>query len=93
MLKTRLLDARGSALVPALLIMGVMLTSGIALVALTEGNQRDSRREREREAAFQLAEGVLNAQIYRLSTQWPSAESTDRATAPPAAVRRVRAAA
>jgi Tfp pilus assembly protein PilX len=77
MLKTRLIDARGSALVPALLIMGVMLTSGLALLALTEGNQRDSRREREREATFQLAEGVLNAQIYRLSTQWPSADSTD----------------
>lgn len=77
MLKTRLIDARGSALVPALLIMGVMLTSGLALLALTEGNQRDSRREREREAAFQLAEGVLNAQIYRLSTQWPSQNSED----------------
>jgi Tfp pilus assembly protein PilX len=77
MLKTRLIDARGSALVPALLIMGVMLTSGLALLALTEGNQRDSRREREREASFQLAEGVLNAQIYRLSTQWPSQRSEE----------------
>jgi Tfp pilus assembly protein PilX len=77
MLKTRLLDARGSALVPAMLIMGIMLTSGLALLALTEGNQRDSRREREREASFQLAEGVLNAQIYRLSTQWPSQESDE----------------
>jgi Tfp pilus assembly protein PilX len=77
MLKPRLADARGSALVPALMIMGLMLTSGLALLALTEGNQRDSRRERERESAFQLAEGVLNAQIYRLSTKWPSANSQD----------------
>jgi Tfp pilus assembly protein PilX len=83
MLKTRLIDARGSALVPALLIMGVMLTSGLALLALTEGNQRDSRREREREASFQLAEGVLNAQIYRLSTQWPS-QNADRTLYPAA---------
>jgi Tfp pilus assembly protein PilX len=75
MLKPRLTDARGSALVPALIIMSLMLTCGLALLVLTEGNQRDSRRERERESSFQLAEGVLNAQIYRLSTKWPSANS------------------
>jgi Tfp pilus assembly protein PilX len=75
MLIRRLTDPRGSALVPALVIMGLMLTFGLALLVLAEGNQRDSRRERERESSFQLAEGVLNAQIYRLSTRWPSAMS------------------
>jgi hypothetical protein len=72
MLTRRFTDSRGSALVPALVIMGLMLTFGMALLVLTEGNQRDSRRERERESSFQLAEGVLNSQIYRLSTHWPS---------------------
>jgi hypothetical protein len=77
MLKRRFTDPRGSALVPALVIMGLMSTFGLALLVLTEGNQRDSRRERERESSFQLAEGVLNAQIYRLSTKWPSKNSID----------------
>ena len=71
-LKTRLADPRGSALVPALMITVMMLGFGMAMLTLVEGNQSDSRRERERESSFELAEGVLNAQIYRLSTRWPS---------------------
>ena len=71
-LKTRFADPRGSALVPALMITVMMLAFGLAMLTLVEGNQSDSRRERERESSFELAEGVLNAQIYRLSTRWPS---------------------
>lgn len=71
-LKHRLADPRGSALVPALMITVMMLAFGMAMLTLVEGNQSDSRRERERESSFELAEGVLNAQIYRLSTRWPS---------------------
>ena len=71
-LKTRFADPRGSALVPALMITVMMLAFGMAMLTLVEGNQNDSRRERERESSFELAEGVLNAQIYRLSTRWPS---------------------
>jgi Tfp pilus assembly protein PilX len=71
-LKSRLADPRGSALVPALMITVMMLGFGMAMLTLVEGNQSDSRRERERESSFELAEGVLNAQIYRLSTRWPS---------------------
>jgi Tfp pilus assembly protein PilX len=71
MLRSRLADARGSALVPALLIMSLLLAFGAASLSLADGDQRDSRRERERESSFQLAEGVLNAAIYRLSTRWP----------------------
>ena len=75
MLRLRLAEARGSALVPALLIMSILLAFGAASLALVEGDQSDSRRERERESSFQLAEGVLNAEIYRLSTRWPAATS------------------
>ncbi len=77
-LKTRLADPRGSALVPALMITVMMLGFGMAMLTLVEGNQGDSRRERERESSFELAEGVLNAQIYRLSTRWPIARSRRR---------------
>jgi hypothetical protein len=73
MLRTRLADPRGSALIPALLITSILVAFGMASLSLVEGDQRDSRRERERESSFQLAEGVLNAEIYRLSTRWPAA--------------------
>lgn len=81
MLRLRLAEARGSALVPALLIMSILLAFGAASLALVEGDQSDSRRERERESSFQLAEGVLNAEIYRLSTRWPAATSLPYPTA------------
>jgi hypothetical protein len=58
------------------MIMVLLLAFGAASLTLVEGDQRDSRRERERESSFQLAEGVLNAEIYRLSTRWPGAQST-----------------
>jgi Tfp pilus assembly protein PilX len=74
-LRTRLADQRGSALIPALLITAILLGFGMASLQLVDGEQSDSRRERERESSFQLAEGVLNAEIYRLSTRWPGKES------------------
>jgi Tfp pilus assembly protein PilX len=80
-MRTRLIEDRGNALVVALLVMGIMLAFGLAVISLTEGNQGDSRRERETESSFQLAEGVLNAQIYQLSTRWPDALTAVR---PPA---------
>ena len=75
-MRSRLADARGSALIPALLITAILLGFGMASLSLVDGEQRDSRRERERESSFQLAEGVLNAEIYRLSTRWPGKVST-----------------
>jgi hypothetical protein len=80
-MRTRSIDERGNALITALLVMGVLLTFGLAVVALSEGNQSDSRRERESDSSFQLAEGALNAQIYQLSSRWPDALS---AVKPPA---------
>jgi Tfp pilus assembly protein PilX len=68
-------DERGHALVPAMLIMVILLSFGIATAAAIDTDQADSRRERERESSFQLTEGVLTAQIYQLSTAWPSATS------------------
>jgi hypothetical protein len=75
-------DERGNALVPALLIMVILLSFGIATAASIDTDQGDSRRERERESSFQLTEGVLTAQIYQLSTSWPSA--TTASTGPTA---------
>lgn len=66
---------RGSALVAALFVMMILISLAVAVAALAEGDQVASRHEREHESTFQLAEGVMNAQIFRLSTRWPSATS------------------
>jgi type II secretory pathway pseudopilin PulG len=62
---------RGFALVPAMLVMMILIGLAAATVALSQGDQVSARHEREGEASFQLAEGVMNAQIFRLSTRWP----------------------
>ncbi|MGH2944870.1 MAG: hypothetical protein ACRDPC_01115 [Solirubrobacteraceae bacterium] len=73
MLTRRIDDERGNALVISLFVMMVLLAFGIATAVMVEGDQRDSLRERTRESSFQITEGVLNAQIYQLSTRWPGA--------------------
>jgi Tfp pilus assembly protein PilX len=73
MLTERRSRERGSALVPAMLVMVLLMILAIAAASLAESDQVSSRQGREREASFQLTEGVLNAQIYQLSTRWPGA--------------------
>ena len=73
MLKRTFAAERGSALVPALLVMAILLAFGMSIAAGASTDQSDSRRERERETSFNLTEGALNAQIYQLSARWPGA--------------------
>lgn len=61
----------GSALITAVLLMAVMLTVSLATLGLVESQQRESGRERKREATFTLSEGVMNSQIFLLSRDWP----------------------
>jgi Tfp pilus assembly protein PilX len=77
----RLAGERGSALVPALLVMVMLLSFGLSVASAVDTDQGDSRRERERETSFNVTEGALNAQIYQLSTSWPGATSTTAPTA------------
>jgi hypothetical protein len=80
----RLIREDGSALISAMLIMSLMVILGFAVIGMVDGQQTDSRRERERESSFQLSEGALNAQIFQLSTRWPMNTSAGSATAYPA---------
>jgi Tfp pilus assembly protein PilX len=61
----------GSALITAMLVMMLLLIFGFSLLDAVDGQQADTRRERERESSFQVSEGALNAQIFQLSTRWP----------------------
>jgi Tfp pilus assembly protein PilX len=67
----------GFALVTAILVMAMCLMIGVALASLAGRQQGDARAQRERESSFAVTEGALNAQIFQLSTTWPSSNAPD----------------
>lgn len=76
---TRLLRTeRGSAIVTAMLLLAVMLTSGLALLAIVDTQTDVSAKTRIRETAFNLDEAALNAQVRALAQpgQWPGPVAT-----------------
>jgi Tfp pilus assembly protein PilX len=65
-------DETGSALFVAMIAMSLMLMMGLATVALTDQQTRQSGVERVRESSFNLAEGALQQQSYLLGGKgWP----------------------
>lgn len=70
-------DEQGSALVIAVIAMSLMLMLGLAALAMTDQQTRESGVERVRESSFNLAEGALQQQSFLLGGKsWPKA-STD----------------
>lgn len=67
----RLRNESGSALVIAMLSMVVMMGLGFSALAYVDGQQQASAKTRISDAAFNLAEGVLDTQVYLLSRAWP----------------------
>ena len=63
---------QGIALIAAVLIMSVMSGLGLALLLLTNNQQKASAREQASEAAFNVAEAALNAQVGQISRAWPA---------------------
>jgi hypothetical protein len=55
----------------AIVVMGLLMTLGLALLAQVDSEQAEGGRQRARESSFQVAEGALNAQVFQLSTRWP----------------------
>ena len=65
-------DERGSALFIAIVAMGLMLMLGLAALAMTDQQTKQSGIERVRESSFNLAEGALQQQSFLLGGQgWP----------------------
>jgi Tfp pilus assembly protein PilX len=62
---------QGFVLITAIILLAAMLGLGIALVAYTNSQQAASSREQAGEAAFNVAEAALNAQIAQISREWP----------------------
>jgi Tfp pilus assembly protein PilX len=66
----------GFALITALLVMAIILLMGFAMMSYVDGQTRDSGRENQREAGFELAESALSAQGFALSRAWPAASAS-----------------
>src|SRR3954469_19350008 len=62
----------GWVVIIAVMIMTLMLAVGLAIFKLSDTQMKQGRIDRERESAFNLAEGALVAQSYRLPSDWPS---------------------
>jgi hypothetical protein len=60
----------GWAVVTALLLMAIMLSSGVALAAVVDNQTKQSGATRNRETAFNLGEAALNAQVVALTRNW-----------------------
>src|SRR3954454_20134643 len=63
-------DEGGWALVTALMLMAVMVVGGLSLLSAVDTETSSSTVERQRETAFNLAEGAMNAQMFALSRDW-----------------------
>ena len=60
----------GYALVTAIVLLGTMLTLGLAIFAYSDGQTVQTRAERVRESSFNLAERALEQQTFKLSRSW-----------------------
>jgi hypothetical protein len=65
-MRKKLAEDRGNVLVTAILLMSVMLSVGIAVASTVDTQTHQSRKERERESTFNLAEAALSAQTFIL---------------------------
>ena len=67
-------------MVLAVITMAVMLSFGLATIAFGTGQRHLASGERVRDSAFNVAEGVLNSEVFLLGRSWP----TNSASAYPA---------
>jgi hypothetical protein len=65
-MRTKLAEERGNVLVTAILLVSIMLSVGIAVASTVDTQTAESRKERERESTFNLAEAALSSQTFIL---------------------------
>jgi Tfp pilus assembly protein PilX len=68
-------DEDGFVMVAAIILLTVILGLGLGLLLFSDAQQTASTREQASEAAFNVAEAALNAQIGQLARKWPNPES------------------
>jgi hypothetical protein len=72
MIRARLHDESGIAMVTAIMITVLMLSLGMASLQVVDMQAKHSGTERVRESSLTLAEGALNAQANWLIGRWPN---------------------
>lgn len=73
----------GFVMIAAITLLTVILGLGLGLLLFSDAQQTVSGREQATEAAFNVAEAALNAQIGQLSRKWPNPESASPETEMP----------
>lgn len=71
----RVREEDGFVVVTAVILLTVMLGLGLGLLMFADVQQKASTREQATEAAFNVAEAALNAQVGQLSRKWPMSET------------------
>ena len=71
MIRARMRQEEGIALVVAMVVMALMLSIGLASFAFVDGQQRQASGERLRESSFNLAESALDSHATLLQQRWP----------------------
>jgi Tfp pilus assembly protein PilX len=74
-MRKKLAEDRGNVLVTAIMLMAVMLSVGMAVASTVDTQTAQSRKERERESTFNLAEAALSAQTFILGRRGTGTES------------------
>jgi Tfp pilus assembly protein PilX len=68
-------EENGFAVLVSIMVVGIMLSLGLAAYAYVGSQTSQSGQERVRESSFNLTEDALDATTTFLSTKWPSAAS------------------
>jgi hypothetical protein len=68
----RLREEGGSAVITAVVLLAIMVSTSIALLAYVDTETKGSQVSRTRETAFNFAEAALHAQIFSLAKSWPA---------------------
>jgi Tfp pilus assembly protein PilX len=76
MVKDRLGREEGWLVLTAVMVTTMMLGIGLAIFSTVGTQQSQSRQERNRDSAFNLAESALYAQAFILSRNWPQTANT-----------------
>jgi hypothetical protein len=80
MLKNRIRQEEGWLVVTAIAVTTMMVGIGLAIFSTVGTQQSQSRQERNRDSAFNLAESALYAQAFILSKNWPTADTVQNFT-------------
>ncbi len=67
----RLRSEGGTVLATTVVLMSLMMMGGLATYAYVDGQTVETGRERVRETSFNVGEGLLGAQVFFLSRDWP----------------------